>query len=346
MHSSLIGETTREWLLEAEYKRSIYVSSSPFGLLSYWLTPLELFSKIFCLNRIGKFYIAQRGSGGCFLRAVCMLPSNFHVTVTALGAAAVVWKSELPAKLNPIILPLMALIKREREDALQTTAAEALAKLIYHCVLRKPGPNDKLVKNLCGLICLDPSETPQAGVLTSLEIIEEQDLLPFGNNSNKAKPKVYMVGSEDRSKVKGFICRRGSEFALKHLYNKFGSLLFEKLPKQWDCLIEVLKPIPPEDEGNVFQTIDAIKDPQVLINNIYVVRSIALLPLARGVPSPAGLSESLSKSTDDVEFLEQLVDNSHIDDYKVSTELNVTLRRIKKSVAKFLFCEGELIRLE
>nr|GEU67682.1 TATA-binding protein-associated factor BTAF1 isoform X1 [Tanacetum cinerariifolium] len=384
--------------------------------------------------------------------------SNLHVTVTALGAAAVVWMSELPAKLNPIILPLMASIKREQEEALQTMAAEALAELIYHCVLRKPSPNDKLVKNLCGLICLDPSETPQAGVLTSLEIIEEQDLLPFGSNSSKAKPKVHMLGGEDRSKVEGFICRRGSEFALKHLCNKFGSSLFEKLPKIWDCLTEVLKPIPPGDEGNVCQTIDAIKDPQVLINNIQVVRSIGslldetlrtqlmtllpcvfhcvrhshvavrlaasrcitsmaksmtvdlmgpiienvipmlgdmtsvnarqgagmlmsllvqglgtdlvpyarllvvpllrcmsdcdhsvrrsvthsfaalvpLLPLARGVPPPAGLSESLSRSTDDAEFLEQLVDNSHIDDYKVPTELKVTLRRYQQEGINWL----------
>lgn len=40
--------------------------------------------------------------------------SNLHVTVSALVAAAVVWMSELPARLNPIILPLMASIKREQ----------------------------------------------------------------------------------------------------------------------------------------------------------------------------------------------------------------------------------------
>lgn len=328
--------------------------------------------------------------------------------------------------------------------------AEALAELIYHCVNRKPGPNDKLIKNLCGLICMDPSETPQAGVLNSIEIIEEQDLLPFGSNStNKTKPKVHMLGNEDRSKVEGFICRRGSEFTLKHLCHKFGPALFEKLPKLWDCLTEVLKPVASEDEGHISQITDSVKDPQVLINNIQVVRSIGslldetlrpqlmtllpcifncvrhshvavrlaasrcitamaksmtvnimgpiienvipmlgdmtsvkarqgagmlmsllvqglgtdlvpyarllvvpllrcmsdcdhcvrrsvthsfaalvpLLPLARGVSPPPGLSESLSKSSDDAEFLEQLVDNSHIDDYKVPTELKVTLRR-------------------
>ena len=40
--------------------------------------------------------------------------SNLHVSVSALVAAAVVWMSELPAKLNPIILPLMASVKREQ----------------------------------------------------------------------------------------------------------------------------------------------------------------------------------------------------------------------------------------
>lgn len=42
------------------------------------------------------------------------LQSNLHVTVCALVAAAVVHMSDLPAKLNPIILPLMASIKREQ----------------------------------------------------------------------------------------------------------------------------------------------------------------------------------------------------------------------------------------
>lgn len=40
--------------------------------------------------------------------------SNLHISVSAMVAAAVVWMSELPARLNPIILPLMASIKREQ----------------------------------------------------------------------------------------------------------------------------------------------------------------------------------------------------------------------------------------
>ncbi|CAB4312558.1 unnamed protein product [Prunus armeniaca] len=390
--------------------------------------------------------------------------SNLHVTVSSLVAASVVWMSELPARLNPIILPLMAAIKREQEEILQEKAAEALAELISHCISRRPSPNDKLIKNICNLTCLDPSETPQATVICSIDIIDDQDLLSFGRNSGKQKSKVHVLaGSEDRSKVEGFISRRGSELALRHLCEKFGASLFDKLPKLWDCLTEVLKPssiesLSPADEKKITHAMESVKDPQILINNIQVVRSIApmlnedlksklftllpyifrcvrhshvavrlassrcitsmaksmsmhvmgavienaipmlgdatsvnarqgagmlirllvqglgvelvpyapllvvpllrcmsdcdqsvrqsvthsfaalvpLLPLARGLPPPVGLSEGFSRSTEDAKFLEQLLDNSHIDDYKLSTELKVTLRRYQQEGINWL----------
>ncbi|KAH7571607.1 hypothetical protein JRO89_XS04G0098900 [Xanthoceras sorbifolium] len=376
--------------------------------------------------------------------------SNLHVTVTALVAAAVIWMSELPSRLNPIILPLMASIKREQvEEMLQQKAAEALAELIYHCIARKPGPNDKLVKNICSLTCMDPCETPQAGVISSMEIIDDQDFLSFGSNTGKQKSRVHMLaGGEDRSRVEGFISRRGSELALRHLCEKFGASLFDKLPKLWDCLTEVLVPGSCSDEEKITLAIESVKDPQILINNIQLVRSVSpmldetlklklltllpcifkcvchfhvavrlaasrcitsmaksmtvnvmaavienaipllgdvtsvharqgagmlisllvqglgvelvpyapllvvpllrcmsdcdhsvrqsvtrsfaslvpLLPLARGLPPPTGLSENLSRNAEDAQFLEQLLDNSHIDDYKLCTELKVILR--------------------
>ncbi|KAE8721380.1 TATA-binding protein-associated factor BTAF1 [Hibiscus syriacus] len=375
--------------------------------------------------------------------------NNLHVTVTSLVAAAVVWMSELPARLNPIILPLMASIKREQEEILQQKAAEALAELIYHCIARKPSPNDKLIKNICSLTCSDPFETPQAAVINSMEIIDDQDFLSFGTSMGKPKSKVHMLaGGEDRSRVEGFISRRGSELALRYLCEKFGPTLFEKLPKLWDCITEVLIPGSPSDDQQIVQAVESIKDPQILINNIQVVRSIApvldetlkpklrmllpcmfkcvghshvavrlaasrctmtmaksmtvdvmravienaipmlgdvtsvhsrqgagmlitllvqglgvelvpyapllvvpllrcmsdcdhsvrqsvtrsfaalvpLLPLARGLPPPVGLSEDLSRNAEDAKFLEQLLDSSHIDDYKLFTELKVTLR--------------------
>ncbi|CAI9108802.1 OLC1v1008493C4 [Oldenlandia corymbosa var. corymbosa] len=392
------------------------------------------------------------------------IQGNLHITVSALIASAVVWMSELPPRLNPIILPLMASVKREQEEILQSKAAESLAELISSCIGRKPGPNEKLIKNLCGLMCLDPCETPQAAVLSCVEVIEEQELLSSGSTFGKQKSKVHMLApGEDRSRVEGFISRRGSELALKCLCQKFGGLLFDKLPKLWDCLVEILRPydfegLTSEDEKNIDATIDSVKDPQILINNIQVVRSITplldetlrpklltllpcifrcvrhthvairlaasrcimtmaksmtenvmgsvianvipmlsdtssvharqgagmlvsllvqglgmelvpyapllvvpllgcmsdcdssvrqsvthsfaalvpLLPLARGVPEPAGLSTGLTRNKEDAQFLEQLIDNSQIDDYNLCTELKVTLRRYQQEGINWL----------
>ncbi|CAN6977547.1 hypothetical protein BRARA_I03698 [Brassica rapa] len=384
--------------------------------------------------------------------------NNLHITVTSLIAAAVVWMSEFPSRLNPIILPLMASIKREQEQILQQKAAEALAELIAYCVDRKPSPNDKLIKNICSLTCMDPSETPQASIIRSIDIVDDLDFLSSRSNAGKQKSKAVLAGGEDRSKVEGFITRRGAELALKHLSVKFGGSLFDKLPKLWECLTEVLVPVTPEDQQNFDLKMESVSDPQVLINNIQVVRSVApvmeetlkprlhsllpcifkcvrhshvavrlaasrcvmtmaksmttnvmaavvenaipmlgdltcvnarqgagmligllvqglgvelvpyspllvvpllrcmsdvdssvrqsvtrsfaalvpMLPLARGVPPPVGLSQDLSSNAEDAKFLEQLLDNSHIDDYKLCTELKVTLRRYQQEGINWL----------
>lgn len=172
---------------------------------------------------------------------------------------------------------LICLTDLLKEEILQQKAAEALAELICHCIERRPSPNDKLIKNICSLTCMDPGETPQAGVISSIEVIDDQGLLSLGTNIGKQKSKVQMLaGSEDRSRVEGFISRRGSEVALRHLCEKFGPSLFDKVPKLWDCLAEVLKPsstdgVTPDDEKQVMIAIESIKDPQILINNIQVI---------------------------------------------------------------------------
>ena len=165
-----------------------------------------------------------------------------------------------------------------QEELLQDKAADALAELIFSCVGRKPGPNDKLTKNLCTLACTDISETPQAAVINSIQVIEDQNLLLIGKRFSNHKSRGHgSSGGEDRTKMEGFISRRGSELALKHLCEKFGSSLFEKLPKLWDCLTEFLKPIEIEDDiqkddPSITQLGRSCedKDPQSLINNIQV----------------------------------------------------------------------------
>lgn len=389
------------------------------------------------------------------------IQNSLHITVLAMVAAAVVWMSDLPAKLNPIILPLMTAVKREQEEVFQQKAAEALAELIFSCIGRKPGPNDKLVKNLCCLTCADSSETPQAALIGSMDVIEDQSLLSFGRASSIQKSGAQVLSAnEDRVKVEGFISRRGAELTLKHLNEKLGPSLFDKLPRVWDCLTEVLKPIHSDENKHTAEMSDVYSktDPQTLINNIQLIRSITplvddslkprlltllpsvlscvrhfhvavrlaasrcitsmaksmtntvmgviiekaipmladsssvhtrqgagmlvtllvqglgmelvpyapllvvpllkcmsdcdlgvrqgvthsfaalvpLLPLARGLPSPSGLSDSLSRNSEDAQFLEQLLDNSHIDDYKLPIDINAILRRYQQEGINWL----------
>lgn len=54
---------------------------------------------------------------------------------------------------------------------------------------------------------------------------------------------------------------------------------------------------------------------------------VPLLPLARGLPPPTGLSNTFSSNAEDAKFLEQLLDNSSIDDFKLPVDLKVSLRR-------------------
>ena len=176
-------------------------------------------------------------------------------------------------RLNSLMFGIITL----QEEILQQKAAEALSELIFFCVGRKPSPNDKLVKNICNQTCMDFTETPQASIISSMEVIETQDLLNLGRtavNRKSVKGHIPSAG-EEKSKIEGFICRRGSELALKYLCTQFGPSLFDGLPKLWDCLSEFLKPVPDNSssaEEKLTGAIDAFKgkDPQLLINNIQV----------------------------------------------------------------------------
>ncbi len=51
--------------------------------------------------------------------------------------------SQLPAKLNAVVQPLVGALRREPEPALRAVAADALAELVALCVTRQPSPNDR-----------------------------------------------------------------------------------------------------------------------------------------------------------------------------------------------------------
>ena len=58
-------------------------------------------------------------------------------------AHAYVQAGELPNKLNAVIQPVMASLRRETTPLLRSTAAVALAELVHLCASRTPSPNEK-----------------------------------------------------------------------------------------------------------------------------------------------------------------------------------------------------------
>lgn len=65
-----------------------------------------------------------------------------HVAPMRMSA---VQAGQLPAKLNAVVQPLMAALRREPEPALRAVAAEALAELAAQCGARQPSPNERCV---------------------------------------------------------------------------------------------------------------------------------------------------------------------------------------------------------
>lgn len=82
---------------------------------------------------------ALRATAGVLATSEAVLQTS----VASAQAVAVVHLASLPPKLNTIIQPLVAAIRREPQAALQDAAAEALAGLTLLCADRTPSPNDK-----------------------------------------------------------------------------------------------------------------------------------------------------------------------------------------------------------
>lgn len=52
---------------------------------------------------------------------------------------------DLPGKMNTVVQPIMASLRRETNPLLRSTAAVALAELVYLCRSKSPSPNGKYV---------------------------------------------------------------------------------------------------------------------------------------------------------------------------------------------------------
>ncbi|CAI5958436.1 unnamed protein product [Closterium sp. NIES-65] len=213
--------------------------------------------------------------------------ANMHTSVTATVAAAAVRVSlSLPSKLNPIIQPLMAALKREREVLLQQCVASGLASVILRSLDRRPSPNDRLLKNLSTLACSDPSQCPPPcdANKEADDPLDPTLAMPAaagaGGAASKGAAGVIVKGEGAAGSLEAMIGRRGAELSFRALADSLGPDLFTKLPKLWGLLTEVWKPGESEgggstgkcDEGELFKA-----DPLALVNTFQLIRCLSLV---------------------------------------------------------------------
>ncbi|KAJ2161941.1 TATA-binding protein-associated factor mot1 [Coemansia sp. RSA 552] len=114
-----------------------------------------------------------------------LLQQQLDVSVNAAMAGAVIAIGQLPAKLNNVLRSVMAAIKLESSELLQTRAACSVSRMaaLCYCVEQPPrtGPADKMVRNLAALVCSDPWTTPvfvqrtsQTESILMLEMIQRE----------------------------------------------------------------------------------------------------------------------------------------------------------------------------
>ncbi|KAJ2582645.1 TATA-binding protein-associated factor mot1, partial [Coemansia sp. RSA 1804] len=103
---------------------------------------------------------------------------------------ALVAIGKLPDKLNTVLRAIMAAIKLEPSELLQTRAAQAVARTAALCYnpreehSSKRGAADKMVRNLATFVCSDPWTTPvfaqraqQEEAILMLEMVQREQVM-------------------------------------------------------------------------------------------------------------------------------------------------------------------------
>ena len=209
---------------------------------------------------------------------------------TLAGALAALGPKAFPAKLNPVLKPLMEAVKREVGEELQRMAACSLARVLDACIDRQPCPNDKVVKNLCSFVCSNPEVVPlvdlahlhgavdpQLGILT-LHYSERR--AEQANRTRRGrKKKNGVVGLEtgpaplqtttdidnEEEVARAEVQRRGTTEALRQIAKFFGQDLPKKVPMVYQMSLYAVANLP--FNGDMQQH-------QELVNALEVVRVV------------------------------------------------------------------------
>ncbi|SCU91827.1 LAMI_0E07470g1_1 [Lachancea mirantina] len=159
-----------------------------------------------------------------------------YCSILANYACAILQFSGLPTKLNSFIRALMDSIKEEKYSILRQRSGDAIKTLVVNLVQKgKSNVANKIVKNLCGFLCVDTSEVPEFGpnfdLRTSiLTLRREQNALAMQEDARAKKL------AED-----AHIKREGAMYTLSELLIDKGEKVLELVPQINQSIFEPLQ---------------------------------------------------------------------------------------------------------
>lgn len=204
------------------------------------------------------------------------LGSRLHAIYASVAGAyihsiALEGEGKLPNKLNPIIRSLMDGVKLISSPLIQDETAKDVAYLVERLINEgRSAIADKIVKNLCGFLCVDPAEVPEylpnKGYDGILSLSRE------GRDANMIDEVVQPVKSDEEKNVIDFeikgaiIKRRGGKVTLISLVKLFGDTLFTSIGKLKSLMFEPLEKLNENELSD--------KECQSVIDSYEIVRCI------------------------------------------------------------------------
>lgn len=149
---------------------------------------------------------------------------------------------QLPSKLNPFIRAVMDAVKSVKGFHLQDHSGDNVTYLIEQLIKNgKHNIVDKMVKNLCGFLCVDPVEVPE--YLPNKEYDGIMTLKKDGRNEESLEAAGIEVNDvlEDHDIRYAIVKRRGGKLVLEKLIEKFGVEIFKELTNLKSLMIDPLE---------------------------------------------------------------------------------------------------------
>lgn len=185
--------------------------------------------------------------------------------VLANYASAKLLFDGLPKKLNPFIRALMDSIKEEQYEILQRRSGDSIIHLITELVKNdKNVVSNKIVKNLCGFLCVDTSEVPE--FLPNIDYKDSILTLIKELNVLALKDDIKIRKMTEEAQVK----RKGAMYVLSELLQKFGTEALDVVPQMKQSIFDPLNKL---DELNSQKDADG-KLGQEIVDSFGILRAL------------------------------------------------------------------------